>query len=287
MHQISLVEFYMVRHTKVTGVILAGQCGPAPKWITDKDVTHKGQLRVLGRQSIDHVAAALSQVIDDLIVIGNFPLEWDGEYEQYDATDSIAENIKRAIAEAKHDQICFTTCDIPLSTAQGFDYFIRANELKSADLAYSVIPHAQVKAKFPDLEFSHFWLQTVKLAGGNNFWMTKRASEFCLPFIDQVFERRKNPIALAQLFGKSFMLKALLTQLPKFHNLLTLKEVEKQIEALIGHKIRARGILINGYPEMKPDIDNDERYAQIKLDAARLEYNNRHGWPYIHRPIIL
>lgn len=149
--------------------------------------------------------------------------------------------------------------DIPFLTPEAIVDFLKNCESTEADFYYPVTRKEVNELKFPGVTRTYVRLKDGVFTGGNLFLVRTEVVPACLDIGLQVIERRKNPLAIAKLFGFRVVIRFLLGR-------LSIQMAEKRFYQVVG--IRGKGI-ISPYAEIGVDVDKpgDLLLAQQYLDG--------------------
>jgi hypothetical protein len=96
------------------------------------------------------------------------------------------------------------------------------------------------------------------VTGGNVFLVRRNYIVEAEPWLTELFARRKNPLAMGQLFGLGFVWLLLTGQAP-------LGLIETKVSSALRGRFRA---LLMDYPELAVDIDKVADYEYFSPDVA-------------------
>ncbi|MGR6837198.1 nucleotidyltransferase family protein [Syntrophomonas erecta] len=135
--------------------------------------------------------------------------------------------------------------DIPFITTEAIEDFIRQCKKYRADFFYPVTSKEVNEARFPGVSRTYVNLREGVFTGGNLFIIKESIVNRGLDVAVKLVERRKNPLALAKLFGLGLVWKYLTRQ-------LTITSIEKKFYQVTGLKGKA---IISPYAEVGVDVD--------------------------------
>ena len=157
--------------------------------------------------------------------------------------DSLALGVGAALGHAADARLLVLTADIPWVTPEGLaDFIVAAPE---AELVYPAITEAASTAQFPHQHRTYARLREGRLTGGNAVLLAAAAVPKLLPFIDRAYRARKNPLALAGLFGVDVLLGLLLGR-------ISIAQLERRLERISGIAARA---LVSEDAALAADVD--------------------------------
>ncbi len=143
------------------------------------------------------------------------------------------------------EKVLAVPTDIPFITPEAISNFLSSCESSDAELYYPVTSKEVNDRKYPGVTRTYVRLKDGIFTGGNLFLLRSDIIPACLDFGQKVISRRKDPLAIASLFGIGLVLRYLLGQ-------LTIKSAEKRLFKVAG--IRGKGI-ISPYAEVGVDVD--------------------------------
>ena len=155
------------------------------------------------------------------------------------------------------DKVLVIPTDVPFITSEAIEDFLVCCEASSADFYYPLTRKEVNDHKYPGVVRTYVRLKEGTFTGGNLFLLRSQKIPACLEIGVKLFIRRKNPLAMARLFGVSLVWKYLLGK-------LSIQMAEKRFYEVVG--IQGKGI-ISSYAEVGVDVDKpgDLRLAQKYL----------------------
>lgn len=176
------------------------------------------------------------------------------------AIESFAYAMKALEKNGVSSKVLIMPTDIPFITVEAVEDFLRRCEASDADFYYPVTSREVNEKKFPGVQRTYVRLQEGTVTGGNLFLIRSSIVDKTLEMGTKLVERRKNPLAMAKLFGFSLVFKYCLGR-------LSIDMVEKRFYKVLG--ITGKGI-ISPYAEVGVDVDkpSDLALAQDKLGAV-------------------
>lgn len=147
--------------------------------------------------------------------------------------------------------------DIPFITSEAINDFLSKCEESEDDFYYPVTSKEVNDQKFPGVVRTYVRLKEGTFTGGNLFLVRTQIINMCLDMGVKLVKRRKDPFAMAKLFGFGLVWKYLTGR-------LTIGVTEKRFYEVLG--IHGKGI-ISPYAEVGVDIDkpSDLELAQKYL----------------------
>ncbi len=143
------------------------------------------------------------------------------------AGDQMTANLFLGAREAQSASILIVTADAPLVTNRTWTQFLDGAAQNGLEAAYPIVSRQDVEAQFPGGKRTYAALFEGSFTGGNAFLLPKNRLEHIEPLINQAFENRKNPLALARMLGAKFIFRFVSKK-------LTIGEVETKISAFLG-----------------------------------------------------
>ncbi len=161
-----------------------------------------------------------------------------------DAMETFANGVDFLKEGISHKVLAVPT-DIPFITPEAISDFLTSCEGSEADLYYPVTSKEVNDRKYPGVIRTYVRLKDGVFTGGNLFLLRSAIIPACLDFGEKLVSRRKDPLAIARLFGIGLVCKYLLGR-------LTIRSAEKRLFEVAG--IRGKGI-ISPYAEVGVDVD--------------------------------
>ena len=245
------------RSAPVTAVVLGGGEDALAR---ASGVAAKALVPLAGKPMGAHVLEALrcSHQVEHVVYVGpNGGL--DGYYDAHvPAGDSLADSLALGLGAAlAHMQasgrLLALTADIPWLTAQAVDTFITQSAL--VDLVYPVIPAAVSEAQFPAQQRTYVKVRDGRFTGGNMVLLTPAGVPPLLRFMDRLYRGRKNPLALAAIFGYDVVAKLLVGR-------VSVAELEHRAARILGISVSA---FISEDASLGADVDKPEHLNGIEL----------------------
>lgn len=178
------------------------------------------------------------------------------------AGSNAVESFKNAVDVLKNEgniteKILILPTDIPFITTEAIDDFLRRSEATGADFCYPVTEKKVNEAKFPGVRRTYVSLKEGVFTGGNLFMLRVSIIDQILDMAGKLVDRRKNPVAMAKLFGFGLIFSY-------FTGRLSIDAAEKRFNQVIGINAKA---IISPYAEVGVDVDkpSDLELAQKYL----------------------
>lgn len=174
------------------------------------------------------------------------------------AIESFAHAVKMLEDKSISSKVLILPTDIPFISVQAIEDFLARCESNESDFYYPVTRKEVNEAKFPGVQRTYVRLQEGIVTGGNLFLIRSELIEQCLEMGLKLVERRKNPLAMARLFGFGLVWKYITRR-------LSIEMAEERFYQVLG--IKGKGI-ISPYAEIGVDVDkpSDLNLAQEKLN---------------------
>lgn len=170
--------------------------------------------------------------------------------------ESFSVGVQAALALAPERSVLVTTADLPWLRADALSHFLAA--ATGAALAYPVVEERAAKAQFPEQHRTFVKLRDGRFTGGNMMLLSPEVVPVLLPFIERAYRGRKNPLALARLFGADFIVRLALGQ-------LSLRAVERRAERVLGLSVRA---VVTPHASIGADVDKPEHLLDYRAEQG-------------------
>ncbi|MCR6545349.1 nucleotidyltransferase family protein [Dehalobacterium formicoaceticum] len=241
----------------VDGIILAGSSKE------DKlGESCKALIDIGGRPMVSYVLDVLksSPSVKNIVVAGP-RMELNRLFGGIDRTtvvsegESLIDSLMNAL-EALQPQgnVLIATGDIPLLTREALDDFLKRCSKKLADVYYPIVPKEANERIYPGIKRTYIRFKEGTFTGGNLFLVNPQVVAAAAGKARAFVEKRKSPLALAQLVGWKFLIKFL------FHT-ATLAETEALVSRIFGIK---GGVIISPYPEVGIDVDKPSDLTLVR-----------------------
>lgn len=173
------------------------------------------------------------------------------------AIESFGHGVKALEESGISAKVLIVPTDIPFITEEAIQDFLKRCEASDSDFYYPVTRKEVNEEKFPGVQRTYVRLQEGVVTGGNLFLIRSAIIEQCLEMGLKLVERRKNPLAMARLFGFDLVFKYLIRR-------LSIEMAEKRFYKMLGLKAKC---IISPYAEIGVDVDkpSDLQLAQEKL----------------------
>jgi hypothetical protein len=144
-------------------------------------------------------------------------------------------------------------CDCPALTPECIAELVERGLAMDADFVYPAVPRAAAEAQFPGGQRTYRRFREGTVTGGNVFLVRRKYIVDAEPWLTELFARRKNPLAMGQLFGLGFIWLLITGCAP-------LALIEERVSTALRGKFRA---LLTDRAEIAVDIDKPSDYAQF------------------------
>jgi len=245
----------------VDAVVLAG--GRDDPLARSHGVLSKAWIPVLGKPLLAWVLEALKAGgVERVAVVGPAgqvtpePDLWVKE------RGGMLENLEAGLEALSPDRVMVATADVPLLTPEAVGYLLK--NAPEAALVYPIVPREAVEDRWPGMRRTYARLKEGTFTGGNLVILDPELFHRALPTAKKLVARRKNPLALAPLFGLGALFKLLLGR-------LSVAELERIAQRAFGVPMRA---LVVPYPEIGADVDKPE---DLEFVARELEARHAKG----------
>lgn len=176
------------------------------------------------------------------------------------AAETMMDTVVAGLRVLDAPDVLISTCDIPLACAATFEELIEKTRARNLEACYPIVRRAICEAQFPEGKRTYGHVKEGAFTAGNAVIVQSHVIEPMLDFFKASYNARKNPLAMARLFGGRFLIKALTRQ-------LRVMEAEETMSRLLG--CRAGAIEIED-AAIAFDIDKLEHYeTACKVLAAR------------------
>jgi hypothetical protein len=143
------------------------------------------------------------------------------------------------------EKILILPTDIPFITPEAVNDFLSRCEAAEADFYYPVTRREVNDQKFPGVIRTYVTLKEGTFTGGNLFLIRTAVIDKCLDIGLKLVVRRKDPVAMAKLFGLGLLWKYFIKR-------LGLTEIKKRFFQVTGIKGEP---IISPYAEVGVDVD--------------------------------
>lgn len=170
-------------------------------------------------------------------------------------TESLALGLGAALTH-QPSKLLVVTADLPWLTAASLDRFV--SSVPNVDLVYPAVPQYATEAQFASQKRTYARVKEGSFTGGNLILITPKVVPSLLSFVDRLYVGRKNPFALAAVFGWDTVVKLLTGR-------ASIPELEKRASKLLGAEARA---FITEDATLGADIDKLEHVVAFEKAAG-------------------
>jgi molybdopterin-guanine dinucleotide biosynthesis protein A len=229
----------------------------------------KALIDVAGKPMIQWVLDALcgAKSIERIVLIGlsaKAQLHCTKPITYLSNQGKLLENLRAGTAKVlelnpKAEYVLFSSSDIPGMTAEMVDWLVKTCGETEDDLYYNVIRREDMEKRFPGSKRTWTKLKDLEVCGGDMNLARAAIVHENTDFWNRLIEKRKNPLAQAQLLGLDMLVKLATRS-------LTVDEVVKRVADKLGLKGRA---IVCPYPEIGMDVDKPNQLEIMRADLAR------------------
>lgn len=247
-------------------VVLAG--GPPDAVAAlEPGAPNKAFVRIAGQTLVARTIAPLRAVarIERVIAVVPEAARSSPALAQADETRAdgarMADSLRSGLAGLEPDHLVLVlAADLPVLTREALDDFLDRADAAQADIVYACVERRAHEARFPDVPHTWARLREGTFCGGGCIALRPRALPALEHFLDRLGKARKNPFALATVFGWDVVARFALGR-------LRIAEIERRASSRVGITVRAA---ICAYPEIAVNVDrtSDVPLAE-RLVAAR------------------
>jgi len=239
-------------------VVLAG--GPPDALVAaEPELANKAFLPIGGTALVERTIAPLRATpgIDRIIVVAPPAAHGSGALAEADEIradgPSIADSLRSGIAGLDPDALVLVTAaDLPILTVIAIEDFLQHALACGADVVYACVDRRAHLVKYPSVPHTWAKLKEGTFCGGGCIALRPRAFPALERFLDRLGNARKNPAALATIFGWGAVAKYAVGQ-------LSIAEAERRASKLLGAPVAAA---ICRYPEIAVNVD---RLSDVEL----------------------
>lgn len=200
---------------------------------------NKAFVPIGGRTLVERTLAALRDVpaIGRIVVVAPRLTHGDPALaladERREDGKRISDSLRFGLAGMPPDELVLVAAsDLPLLTRASLEEFIALAQSRDADLCYACLGRAAHVARFP--EAPHTWarMREGQFCGGGVVALRPRIMQSLELVIERLGAARKNPMALASIFGSGTLAKYALGQ-------LSISAAEKRASELLAARVAA------------------------------------------------
>jgi GTP:adenosylcobinamide-phosphate guanylyltransferase len=161
------------------------------------------------------------------------------------AVESLSNAVELLKKEGTSEKILIMPTDIPFITREAIEDFIEKCEKSQNDFYYPLTSKETNEKSFPGVKRTYVRLKEGVFTGGNLFMVKTQLIDTFLDLALKLVIRRKNPLAIARLFGLGLVWKFIT-------GTLSLVAAEKRFYQVTGIKGKA---IISTYAQIGVDVD--------------------------------
>jgi GTP:adenosylcobinamide-phosphate guanylyltransferase len=229
---------------------------------------NKAFVPVAGRTLVERTIAALraSPLVGTIVVVA--PPETFASHalrdahERREAGSSMARSLHSGVAGFPADGLLLVAAsDLPILSRAAIDEFIGLAHGTGADLVYACVERGVHDAAFPGVPHTWASLADGTFCGGGIVALRPRVLPALEGLLGRLGRARKNPLALAAIFGPQILTRYVLGRLRIVH-------AERRASELVGARVAAT---VCTHPEIAVNVDRESDLAV----AERLVYDQR------------
>ena len=180
--------------------------------------------------------------------------------------DTAIESFRNAVdflrTQESNSRLLVLPVDIPLITMEAIhDFMERCSELEG-DFFYSIVSREISQEQYPEQVRTYVHLKEGDFTGGNLIMVKRDSWEQVADWAEELVRRRKNPVAMARLFGLRLTMLLLLRR-------LSISATEQRVSKVLGLRGRA---VITPYAEIGIDVDKISDLNVVKNYLAKNSY---------------
>lgn len=186
----------------------------------------------------------------------------------------ITESLRNGLAGSPPDELVLVSAsDLPILGEAAVTDFVRRGLTADPDVGYGCLEKQKHLDAYPDLPHTWAHLKGGTYCGGGMIVIKPRALPALERFIEKLGAARKNPLALAGIFGWDVLLTFAVRQ-------LTLEAAEARASQLLGMKARA---IVSPFAETAVNVDRVSDVAAAEaLVKALHPFADRPGFKSEH-----
>jgi GTP:adenosylcobinamide-phosphate guanylyltransferase len=235
----------------VIALVLAGGPRDAVAQL-QPDVPNKAFIRIRGQTLAERVIRSLrsSAWVDRIIVVAPASAHDDPALALADECRPDGARIRESLRNGLEglpelELVLVAASDLPVLTAESIDDFARRAHHVDPELGYGCVERRVHLARYPRVPHTWAHLRDGAYCGTGFAVIKPRVLPSLERFIERLGAARKNPLALASLFGWDVLLKYLLRR-------LSIADAQSRASDIIGAPVRA---IVSPYPEIAVNVD--------------------------------
>ncbi len=172
---------------------------------------------------------------------------------------AVVEDLLACVATATAgDAVLVAGGDMPLLSSEAVAALAAAGQRGAVDLVYPIVARSLIEQRFAGSRRTYLRLRDGVYTGGNVFWLRRDWLLGQGPLLRELFEQRKDVLAMARRFGLLFFLRVLT-------GWASLRYLEHHLGHVVGGRLCAA---VLPYPEIAADLD---KVADLETFAAHLD----------------
>lgn len=175
------------------------------------------------------------------------------------AAETMMDTVVSGLRVLNAPDVLISTCDIPLAKPSTFEELINKTRARNLDACYPIVRRSVCESQFPEGKRTYGHVKEGAFTAGNAVIVQSHVIEPLLGFFKASYNARKNPLAMARLFGAGFLYKAVTRQ-------LRVREAEQTMSRLL--KCDAGAIEMSD-ASIAFDIDKLEHYETARSVFAK------------------
>jgi molybdopterin-guanine dinucleotide biosynthesis protein A len=250
----------------LNAVVLAGGAPDAVAAL-DPQAVNKAFVRIAGEPLVARTSAALRTApgIERIVVVAPRAAHADAALGLADEVrpdgPHIGDSLRSGLAGFAPDELVLVSAaDLPVLSRESLDEFIELATAANADLVYACVERRVHEAHFPEVPHTWAHFREGTFCGGGCFAIRPRVFPALERFLDRLGNARKNPLALAAIFGYDVLARYALRRLP-------IAAAERRAAGVLGAPVRAA---VCSRPEIAVNVDrpSDVALAERLLASA-------------------
>ena len=172
---------------------------------------------------------------------------------------AVVEDLLACVATATQgDAVLVSGGDMPLLSSEAVAALLAVGRHSEVDLVYPIVDRATIERRFAGSRRTYLRLSDGLFTGGNIFWLRRDWLLGQGDLLRELFDQRKDVLAMARRFGLLFFLRVLT-------GWASLRYLEHHLGHVVGGKLCAA---VLPYPEIAADLD---KVADLETFAGYLD----------------
>ena len=236
---------------RITTIVLAG--GPPDAVAAlEPGAPNKAFVKIAGQTLVARTIAGLGAApsVGRMIVVA--PAGWHSDPALAESDErrldgvKIRDSLRNGLDGLPPDELVLVSAsDMPILSGEAVEDFVARARKLDPDLGYGCLEKPVHMARFPELPHTWVHLRDGTFCGGGLIVIKPRALSALDSVIEQLGAARKNPLALASLFGWRILAKFALRQ-------LSIAQAEARAGEILGAQARA---IISPFAETAVNVD--------------------------------